>query len=198
MSEGQNHLRQWDDQVHEVGRLLGKLGWDLSLHRLVEQIPDARERLGHVAQMTDRAANKVLNLVDEAQPRCEAAAIEATALAGRLALLAEHPDLGLGESRALLAEAAAALAHQAEVNRQQAGLLSQIMLAQDFHDLSGQLIQKVVGIVEHAEQQLQLLLSHSAGADAALPQPPQMAGPQVPDKAVVQEDVDDLLASMGF
>ena len=198
MSEGQDHLRQLDDRVREVGRLLAKLGWDVTLHRLAQEIPDARDRLGYVAQMTDSAANKVLNLVDEAQPLCEAAATEAAALSGRLAVLAEHPDLGVGESRALLAEAAAALAHQAEVNRHQAGLLSQIMLAQDFQDLSGQVIKKVVGILDHAEQQLQQLLSQSEGPQAAGPVPSRLKGPQVPDKAVVQEDVDDLLASLGF
>lgn len=198
MSEGQEHLRQWDKRVREVGRLLATLGWDVTLHRLAEEVPDARARLGYVAQMTDSAANKVLNLVDEAQPRCEAAATEAAALSGRLALLAEHPDLGVGESRALLAEAAAALAHQAEVNRHQAGLLSQIMLAQDFQDLSGQVIKKVVGILDHAELQLQQLLSQTDGPEAATPAPSRLQGPQVPDKAMVQEDVDDLLASLGF
>ena len=140
MSEGQGHLRQSEDRVRELGRLLATLGWDITLHRLADEIPDARDRLGYVAQMTDSAANKVLNLVDEAQPHCQAAASEAAALSGRLALLAEHPGLGVGEARALLAEAAAALAFQAQVNRHQAGLLSQIMLAQDFQDLSGQVI----------------------------------------------------------
>lgn len=198
MSEGQDHLRQLDDRVRELGRLLATLGWDVTLHRLADEIPDARDRLGYVAQMTDSAANKVLNLVDEAQPHCETAATEAAALSGRLAVLSEHPDLGVGESRALLAEAASALAHQAEVHRHQAGLLSQIMLAQDFQDLSGQVIKKVVGILDHAEQQLQQLLSQSEGPQAAAPVPSRLEGPQVPDKAVVQEDVDDLLASLGF
>ncbi len=198
MSEGQHQVRQWDERVRELDRLLAILGWDITLHRLANEIPDARDRLGFVAQMTDKAANKVLNLVDQAQPKCEAAATEAAALSGRLALLAEHPELGVGEARALLSEAAAALAHQAQVNRHQAGLLSQIMLAQDFQDLSGQVIKKVVGILDHGEQQLQQLLSQSAGPEAAAPPTSRLEGPQVPDKAVLQADVDDLLASLGF
>ena len=198
MSEGQDLLRQWDDQVRELGRLLATLGWDVTLHRLAEAVPDARDQLGYVAHMTDSAANKVLNLVDDAQPRCEAAATEAAAFSGRLALLSGHPDLGVGEARALLAEAAAALAHQAQVNRHQAGLLSQIMLAQDFQDLSGQVIKKTVGILDHAEQQLHQLLARCKGPEAAAPAPSRLEGPQVPDKAVLQKDVDDLLASLGF
>lgn len=198
LSEGQDHLRQWDDRVRDLGRLLATLGWDIALHRLADELPDVRDRLGHVAQMTDSAANKVLNLIDDAQPLCEDAAAEASALSGRLAVLSEHPALGVGEARALLAEAAAALAHQGDVNRRQAGLLSQIMLAQDFQDLSGQVIQKVVGILDHAEQQLQQLLAQSEGPQAAAPAPSRLEGPQVLDKAVLQEDVDDLLASLGF
>lgn len=198
LSEGQDHLRQCEDRARALGRLLATLGWDITLHRLADEIPGARDRLGYVAQMTESAANKVLNLVDQAQPNCEAAATEAAALSGRLAVLAEHPELGVGEARALLAEAAAALAYLAQANRHQAGLLSQIMLAQDFQDLSGQVIKKVVGILDHGEQQLQQLLSRSAGPEAAVLAASRLEGPQVPDKAVVQEDVDDLLVSLGF
>ena len=198
MSEGQQHLQAVDDRVRELARLLAALGWDDTLHRLAEEIPDARDRLGYVAQMTDSAATKVLNLVDDAQPRCEAAAGEAAELSSRLAVLSEHAELGVGEARAALAEAAAALAHQSAVNRHQAGLLSQIMLAQDFQDLSGQVIKKVVGILDHAEQQLCQLLAQSEGRQAEAAAPGKLEGPQLPEKAVAQEDVDDLLASLGF
>ena len=135
MSEGQQHLQAVDDRVRELARLLAALGWDDTLHRLAEEIPDARDRLGYVAQMTDSAATKVLNLVDDAQPRCEAAAGEAAELSSRLAVLSEHAELGVGEARAALAEAAA---------------------------------------------------------------PGKLEGPQLPEKAVAQEDVDYLLASLGF
>lgn len=198
MSEGQYHLSQLQDRVSELGRMLALLGWDVTLHRLAEEVPDARDRLGYVAQMTEAAATKVLNLVDAAQPDCELAAREAAGLADRLADLAQHPELGVGEARAALGEAAAALTHQALLNRQQAEVLSQIMLAQDFQDLSGQVIKKVAGILDQAQQQLLLLLAQSAGPAAGRPEQAALAGPQAPDKAVAQEDVDDLMASLGF
>ena len=73
------------------------------------------------------------------------------------------------------------------------------MMAQDFQDLSGQVIKKVVSIIGHAELQLQQLLKHSDGqAPVASASTEQLAGPQAPDKAVAQDDVDSLLASMGF
>jgi chemotaxis protein CheZ len=73
-------------------------------------------------------------------------------------------------------------------------------MAQDFQDLSGQVIKKVVNIIGHAEQQLRQMLAQSEGKAPlmAAPEKAQLAGPQVPDKAVAQEDVDDLLASLGF
>ena len=198
MSEGRYHLNQLQDRVGELGRMLAQLGWDVTLHRLAAEVPAARDRLAHVAQMTEAAATKVLNLVDQSQPGCAAAASEATGLSGRLAGLARHPDLGVGEARAALDEAAAALAHQALVNRQQAEALSQIMLAQDFQDLSGQVIKKVVLILDQAQQQLLLLLAQSEGPAAVKTDSGALAGPQAPDKAVAQQDVDDLLASLGF
>jgi len=198
LSEGQDQMLQLDERVRELGRLLAALGWNITLHRLADEIPDARDRLGYVARMTDAAATQVLNLVDEAQPRCEAAAGEATELSGRLASLSSHASLGVGEARAALAEAATALAHQSEEHGHQAALLSRIMLAQDFQDLSGQVIKKVVGILDHAEHQLCQLLAQSEGPVAPTAPPARLEGPQMPDKAVAQEDVDDLLASLGF
>ncbi len=198
MSEGRYHLHQLQDRVGELGRLLAQLGWDFTLHRLAAEVPEARDRLAYVAQMTEAAATKVLKLVDQSQPGCVAAACEASGLSDRLAALAQHPDLGVGEARAALGEAAAAMAHQALVNRQQAEALSQIMLAQDFQDLSGQVIKKVVTTLDQAQQQLLLLLAQSEGPAAARTDSVALTGPQAPDKAVAQEDVDDLLASLGY
>lgn len=213
MSAGQDALDQLDDRVHRLGDTLCAPGWDVALHRLADELPDASERLAHVGRLTENAATRVLNLVDMAQPLCTAAAADADALADRLAGLQAHADLGVGEARAALAEAADTLRHQASLARRQASLLSDIMLAQDFQDLSGQVVKKVVLIISQAEQQLRQLLvqrlvqsgGHStvrpplaAPSGPATGTPDALAGPQVPAKAVAQQDVDDLLASMGF
>jgi len=198
LSEGRDALDQLDERVRRLGATLAELGWDAALHLLADEIPDARERLAYVGQMTEAAANKVLNMVDAAQPVCQSAASDAEALAGRLATLAEHPELGVGEARAALAEAVQALRHQGGVVRGQSAVLTDIMMAQDFQDLSGQVIKKVVGIISHTEQQLRMLLAQTEGRAVAAPVKAKLEGPQVPEKAVAQEDVDDLLASMGF
>ena len=55
-------------QLHEA---LSELGLQQGLVAVTQEIPDARERLTHIGEMTELAANKVLNLIDEAQPRCD-------------------------------------------------------------------------------------------------------------------------------
>lgn len=200
LSDGLDALDELDALVRRLGATLAELGWDVALHQLADELPDARDRLTYVGRMTEDAAMKVLNMVDAAQPVCQAAASEAQALAERLDGVGTHPELGVGEARAALAEAAAALRHQASLQKGHQAMLTDIMMAQDFQDLSGQVIKKVVNIIGHADQQLRQLLAQTAGTAPATPAPEksQLAGPQVPDKAVAQEDVDDLLASLGF
>jgi chemotaxis protein CheZ len=198
LSEGLDALDQLDERVRRLGATLSELGWDAALHQLVEEIPDARQRLAYVGTMTEAAANKVLNMVDAAQPVCQSAASDAAALAERLAGLAGHAELGVGEARAALSEASQALAHQGGIVRAQSLVLTDIMMAQDFQDLSGQVIKKVVDIISHAEQQLRMLLAQTESRVPATRADIPLQGPQVPEKAVGQADVDDLLASMGF
>lgn len=198
LSAGQDVLDQLDERVQRLGATLSELGWDLALHQLADEMPAARERLGYVGSMTEAAANKVLNSVDAAQPACQSAAADADALALRLADLASHPELGVGEARAALSEAVAALQHHSGVARAQCSVLTDIVLAQDFQDLSGQVIQKVVAMIGHAEQQLRRLLAQTGGQPAGSASAADLLGPQPPDKAVAQNEVDDLLASLGF
>ncbi len=200
LSDGPDALDELDALVRRLGATLAELGWDVALHQLADELPDARDRLAYVGRMTEDAAMKVLNMVDATQPVCQAAATEALALADRLEGVGTHAELGVGEARAALAEATAALRHQASLQKAHNAVLTDIMMAQDFQDLSGQVIKKVVNIIGHAEQQLQQMLAQSEGKVAVVAprEKSQLAGPQVPDKAVAQEDVDDLLASLGF
>jgi chemotaxis protein CheZ len=199
LADGPDALDELDALVRRLGATLAELGWDEALHQLADELPDARDRLAYVGKMTEDAAMKVLNMVDAAQPECQAAAGEALALAERLDGVGQHPELGVGEARAALAEAAAALRHQAGLQKAHNSVLTDIMMAQDFQDLSGQVIKKVVTIIGHAEQQLQQMLARSEGrTQASADRNAHLAGPQVPDKAVGQGDVDDLLASLGF
>jgi chemotaxis protein CheZ len=88
--------------------------------------------------------------------------------------------------------------------------LTAIMMAQDFHDLTGQVIAKVVNLAATIEEQLVQLLIQTAPPDAVVKAPavhepyvPALDGPVVktddnPDVVTNQSEVDDLLASLGF
>jgi chemotaxis protein CheZ len=191
------------DELGHVARQLHsavvQLGVDGYLHRIAAEIPDARERLVYVGQLTDRAAHKVLGLVEQGQPECRALRDEAQALGTKLEAAAAGAS---PEQAALLAEARRFAEQAAARADQQYETLGEIMLSQDFQDLSGQVIQKVVKIITETEDQLlSLLLKHAPMQTSDLhhhQRQSELQGPQVEGKALAQGDVDDLLASLGF
>lgn len=196
LSDGSDALLRRETLLRQLDATLDELGWSQVLHRLGKPLPDARDRLSYLARLTDDAAMKVLTLVDVAQPVCQAAAADAQGLATRLAVLAAHPELGVGEARAALAEAADTLRHQGGVLCGQSGVLTEILRVQDVQDLTGQVITKVVQTLDLAELQLQQLLMPPSD-DGDLPSAP--VGPraaQAPGEVEGPASAGDLLASI--
>lgn len=183
-------------EMHEALAVLG----GNQLHSIVDEMPNARDRLAHVGKMTEEAANKVLNLVDKAKPECDDLSKRGVELGQSIAKMAASEDLSVERARALMGLCGKFAERTAAFASGQADVLSDIMMAQDFQDLSGQVIKKVVTIIGHAEQQLQQMLARSEGRTqtGTVDRNNRLEGPQVPDKAVAQDDVDDLLASLGF
>ncbi len=191
------------DTHHQLGNIvrqlhdaLTSLGYDATIRRIAGEIPDARDRLAYVGGMTEAAANKVLNLVDASTPACDHMAEHSTAIQSRIEQrLAQG---GTGPEFDMLRDCLDYSRHVASHAESLRGTLTDIMMAQDFQDLSGQVIGKVIDIISRTENQLVDLLLHCApGADEHVANE-ELAGPQVPDKAMQQDDVDDLLASLGF
>ena len=163
-------------QLHDA---LQTLGYDTVLHEVTQEIPDARERLAYVGAMTEQAADRVLTLVDMAKPECTSLMEQ-----GRALLAADPPP----DQLKAFAE------RSVEVASLQQDALNDIMMAQDFQDLSGQVINKVIKIISRTEKQLlELLVSHTPPPKVEVTA--KLEGPQTPDKAMKQDDVDDLLAS---
>ena len=186
-------------QLHQA---MTELGFDVHLQRIAHEIPDALDRLTYVGQMTETAAHKVLGLVEAAKPECTHLLEHAQGTQRQIdQLLADGspaPTRLQGDLQQLaqFVRAASTLADNQERT------LTEIMMAQDFQDLSGQVIKKVIDIISRTESQLLQLLKETApehvvasfaAADAAA-----LQGPMTPDKAMQQDDVDDLLAQMGF
>jgi chemotaxis protein CheZ len=187
-------------EMHEALSVLG----GNQLHAIVEEIPNARDRLAHVGKMTEDAANKVLTLVETAKPQCDDLSTRGEELGKSLARMAAAEDLTVERARGLMLVCGKFAERTATFAGIQAEVLSDIMMSQDFQDLSGQVIKKVIDIITRTEMQLvQLLLDSSpdqakAAAEVFTGETHQLQGPQTADTALKQDDVDDLLASMGF
>ena len=167
------------------------------LHTVVEELPDARERLAYVRSMTEQAATKVLTLVEAAQDDAEAVRKKGRELSDALNRLALSSNISPDRARALMKMCAAYAADAASFAAREKSLHTEIMMSQDFQDLSGQVINKVSKMLERAEPPLKDLVA-SLPRPAAAAVSEELGGVQTPDKALKQDDVDDLLASLGF
>jgi chemotaxis protein CheZ len=193
-----------------------ELGLDKQVEAAAQAVPDARDRLKYVATMTEQAAERALNAIEKAQPMQEAMQREALALDARWDEWYGAP-LDQGEAGELLAQTRSFLQSVPERTQATNAQLLEIMLAQDFQDLTGQVIKKITDVVHLIEQQLLSVLleniaperreqfAASAAALMSLTGSPEslLNGPQVnpegrSDVVQDQEQVDDLLASLGF
>ncbi|HYA66951.1 MAG TPA: protein phosphatase CheZ [Burkholderiaceae bacterium] len=207
-------IQSQEDLYRRIGRLtrilhdaMRELGHHDLLADCRDHLPEARDRLGDVARLTGEAAEKVLNCVDRARLLQDGVAQLAQALCTRWASGAArtagegrtaHPDKTLAEDTC---EFLAALQKRTELTN---AILTDIMVAQDFHDRTAQVIRKVAHLAQTLEEQLVKLLvdanpgegrvgngaTHRGGTVTL----PQARGDVITDQA----GVDALLASLGF
>jgi len=188
--------RRLGELTRELHDALRELGYDRSLYDAAEALPDARDRLAYIATLTGRAAERVLTAVEEAQAEQERLGREATALLGDWASApgASHADDALvARTRACLEAVASGTAATQE-------RLHAIMMAQDFHDLSGQVIKRVTEVARRVETSLVDLLVETRPPERPTVAEP-LSGPAIRpsvDTVSNQGEVDDLLASLGF
>ncbi|MDY7579555.1 protein phosphatase CheZ [Herbaspirillum sp. RTI4] len=179
-----------------------ELGYDRSLTDAASQIGDAQSRLEYIATLTEQAANKVLNAIDEGMPAQDKLAAHAKDIDTRWSeLFAGQMDMEqfktlANDSRTF--SSAVTLSTELEKAR-----MMEIMMAQDFQDITGQLIKKIVNITVLVEQQLAMLLRDNAPPSviAAIDadKPETLAnGPSLAGSGLEQDDVDNLLDSLGF
>ncbi|NWG75655.1 MAG: protein phosphatase CheZ [Rubrivivax sp.] len=180
-------------QLHDT---LNQLGVMPKLQQAAHGLPDARSRLNYIASKTADAANKVLNSVDQAKTD-HAHIAEQTR---RIAQAITADPVKAVASGAVFNFVADVEATTARIDRH----LTDIMLAQDFHDLTGQVVAKVVALATDLEDSLVQLLVQAAPPDQAQKvEAAVLSGPVVDaegrtDVVKNQSEVDDLLASLGF
>lgn len=198
------HQDQFLSRIGQMTRSLHDnlrgLGFDRLLEKAASDMPDARDRLEYVAMMTEKAAQRVLNATEIAGPLQDRIGDEAENLAAQWKSVMGGA-FSEAEFRAMAEKTQAFLSLTSGNVVQTKQQLLDIMMAQDFQDLSGQVINKVTDILLRAEAELRHIVEDElTGADEgeAASQGHQLEGVQVPDRAMQQDDVDDLLASLGF
>ena len=199
----------------EVGRLTRQLHSaivDFQVdNRMIElantEIPDAKERLTYVIDMTEQAANKTMDAVEECLPLANALSSNIQAVKPAWDKLMRR-ELPLNEFKVLCHDIQQFVERsESDANRVRE-LLNQILLAQDFQDLTGQMIRRVIDLVREVENSLVSMLTvfgeQPATAAESAPlldveaEGPIMNAEKRQDVVTGQDEVDDLLSSLGF
>lgn len=212
----------------EVGRLtrelhnaIVKLDLDARKeHGELSQISDATDRLSYVVDMTEKAANRTMDLVEECAPLVNYVSYEAQSLSVDWQRFMRR-EMSAEQFRDLARRIDKFLMRSLENGDQLSDKLRDIMLAQDFQDLTGQVIKRVTRLITEVESNLlELVLMASqverfAGIQhnheelraeqlkineltPSNGEGPQMNADQREDVVSGQDDVDDLLSSLGF
>ena len=199
-----------DEMLARVGQItrtlhdsLRELGFDKVLEKATVDIPDVRERLNYVARMTEQAAQRVLNATDTAIPLQERIDEGADEILNgwQATLKAPFSESNYRDMATLTMQCLADMRNDTSATKQQ---LLDIMMAQDFQDLTGQVIRRVTELAHGLEQQLvQLLIDYSPSevrreTNSGLLNGPQISPANKSDVVVDQGQVDDLLDSLGF
>jgi chemotaxis protein CheZ len=204
-----------DELFIEVGRLTRELheainGFllDARINDMTNvEIPDAKQRLNYVITMTQQSADRTLGAVEQSLPLVEYLERESSQLQEqwnrlRSRLLNKDDFKSLSDSLSEFltkSQEHSALLHQN---------LSEVLMAQDFQDLTGQIIRKVITLVHDVEEKLVMLVRITGqkledGGEKKTQPDEQLAGPAIPgldqgEQMTSQDDVDDLLSSLGF
>jgi chemotaxis protein CheZ len=179
------------------------LGLDKLVEKAASDIPDARDRLDYVARLSEQAAKRVLDATDTAGPLQDAVESRSAELRRSWQALLDSED-GDAKWRALAERSIAVMAENERAASATRAELMNIMLAQDFQDLTGQVIGKITSIAQDLEKQLvQVLVDFAPSEIRRELDNGLLNGPQIKPEGNVevvanQGQVDDLLDSLGF
>jgi chemotaxis protein CheZ len=175
---------------------LHELGYDRDLSAAAQALPDARDRLSYIATLTGQAADRVLNAVE----RCQADQLVLEGDVERLAARWASFDAAATDCRALADDTRTFLQRIPGTIASERANLLEIMMAQDFHDLTGQVIKRIADIAHSLEGSLLQLLLETRPPDVK-PATMSLGGPAIhasADSVRNQGEVDQLLDSLGF
>jgi chemotaxis protein CheZ len=203
------------DEVGKLTRQLHSALVDFQLDsRLAElasvDIPDAKERLNYVIDMTEQAANKTMDAVEECLPLADALINHIKTVTPTWDKLMRR-DIELTEFKSLCHDVQQLMTRSEQDSERLRELLNQILMAQDFQDLTGQMIRRVIDLVREVENSLVSMLTvfgeqpvtemtprTSPSVNTIEAEGPIMNAELRQDVVTGQDEVDDLLSSLGF
>ena len=224
-----NELNKVRDRglYHEVGKLTRELHNAIVNFQIdprmphaqeLSQIADATERLNYVVTQTERAANRTMDLEEQSAPLVNDLSDEAQSLSAEWGRFMRR-EMGAEGFRELAKRVELFLARSERDGAKLSNHLNDILLAQDYQDLTGQVIKRVTQLVTEVEGNLLKLMLMASQVDRfagiqhdhealraeqeKIKEPSRGEGPQIhadkrDDVASSQDDVDDLLSSLGF
>lgn len=188
--------------MHEAIKAIRAYSYDERLAELTEQqIPDARERLSQVITATEQAAHRTLNAIENSAPLSQGMAQESARLSERWRAF-QRRELDVAAFRELVRELDAFLIRAHEEGNRITDSLNYALMAQDYQDMTGQIIRRVIALVEEVQGKLVELVRISGQkisdtrSSGAVTHGTQAEGPS--GAVSSQDEVDDLLSSLGF
>ncbi len=180
-------------RLHE---LLKNLGHSRNLEKTAATMTDARDRLSFVDKAMHEASEKTIGSVEDSLPLINQNRAVIGDLSMRLA------EASAKEYAALIAETVSVLGEVVSNEEKVRGSLMEIMEAQEYRDLAGQMVNKIVGAAVEIENILLDILKEYAptSKDSLISKEGLTAGPNLGKEADItgQDDVDDILSSLGL
>ena len=211
----------------EVGKLTRQLHESLKNFELdtrisdltTEALPDAKERLNYVMEMTENAANKTMDAVEASLPLAQQLADDLSDIKPTWDRLMRR-DIQLGEFKSLCHDLDKFMQGSQATTDELQGHMTNVLMAQDYQDLTGQVIRRVIELVREVEDSLihlltvfgtaeepqskqkenieEVQIAEMESADLNGPEGPIMDAESREDVVSNQDEVDDLLSSLGF
>jgi chemotaxis protein CheZ len=201
----------------EIGKLTRQLHDSLTNFQLdsrlndlaTADIPDAKERLNYVITRTEEAANKTMDAVEAIFPVVDTISEQVEAVNPSWTKLMNN-DLDLKEFKSLCLDIDTLLKNTGKETQHIHSLMTDVLMAQDFQDLTGQVIRKVIELVREVEDSLiNMLTAFGISSEAMESNTSPKVGDNLVEGPIVntesrddvvedQDDVDDLLSSLGF
>jgi len=173
-----------------------------------EFMPNAKDSLSYVVELTEKSANESLQSVEEGLSIVDEVGSSVDLINSKWERFLVR-DLSVDEFKVLIKDVSFFIENMRVNNENIAGHFRDVLMAQSFQDLSGQLIKKVIGVVNEAEEKLVGIVSVSGSAVVEKKSKPNElnevkgVGPLLPteksdNRLKNQDEVDDLLSSLGF